>query len=258
MPNLSRDAAIAFADQLRLARHSALGDAQEFDEIIHAVERLGSYLTKEKFADLGVAGGLYKYEGALRDLASNSGLAYALDDQHTLTSFDRLYELVRIARNDAMHQGAFARHLTVHAIELAIILEDALTQLKNPVVGDFMVRNPVCAETWQPVGFIRQQMLANSYSCLPMQKGKQWYLISDAAIAIYLGARRDGRERRKLLASTLEEAFPKLDVKPIELKLDSTPLADALETLREAPVLLIYRARDQDALAGLLTAFDLL
>jgi hypothetical protein len=49
MPALSRAAAIAFADQLRLARHSALSDAEGFDAIIHTVERLGSYLTKEKF-----------------------------------------------------------------------------------------------------------------------------------------------------------------------------------------------------------------
>ena len=48
MPDLTRASAIAFADQLRLARHTALGDAEGFDEIIHAVERLGSYLTKEK------------------------------------------------------------------------------------------------------------------------------------------------------------------------------------------------------------------
>ena len=85
-----------------------------------------------------------------------------------------------------MHQGAFARHLTVHAIELAIVLEDALTQLKNPMVSNFMVRNPVCAEMWQPVGLIRQQMLVNSYSYLPVLRENHWYLISDADIAMYL------------------------------------------------------------------------
>jgi hypothetical protein len=151
MPDLSRAAAISFAGQLRLARHSALGDAEGFDEIIHTVERLGSYLTKEKFGDLGANGDLGKYTNALAKLASNSGLAHVPDHQELLTPFDRLYELVRMARNDAMHQGVFARHHTVHATELAIILEDALTQFKNPTVGDFMVRNPVCAEVWQPV-----------------------------------------------------------------------------------------------------------
>ena len=67
-------------------------------------------------------------------------------------------------RNDALHQGAFARHLTKHAIELAIVLEDVLSNDLDPVVTDFMLRNPVCGEPWQPIAFLRQQMLANSYS----------------------------------------------------------------------------------------------
>jgi hypothetical protein len=37
-----------------------------------------------------------------------------------------LYEELRQARSDAMHQGAHARILTDHAVELTIILEDAL------------------------------------------------------------------------------------------------------------------------------------
>jgi hypothetical protein len=258
MPDLSSAAAITFADQLRLARYSALGDAEEFDEIIHTVERLGSYLTKEKFGDRGKDGDLGKYRDALANLASRSGLAYVADHEQLLTPFDRLYELVRMARNDAMHQGAFARHLTVHAIELAIILEDALTQLRNPTVGDFMVRSPVCAELWQPIGFIRQQMLANSYSYLPVLKDRQWYLISDVAIAVYLGAEREGPERKRRLASTLDKAFSDVGVTQIEPKPDSTSLADALEALRHVPALLIYRASDKDNLAGILTAFDLL
>jgi hypothetical protein len=203
MPALTRAAAIAFADQLRLARHSALGDAEGFGEIIHTIERLGSYLTKEKYGDLGLNGDLGKYKAALAHFACKSGLAY--DDEQLLTPFNRLYELVRIARNDAMHQGAFARHLTMNATELAIILEDALKQFDNPTIADFMVRSPVCAEIWQPIGFIRQQMLANSYSQLPVLENKQWYLISDAAIAIYLGADRNGTQRKKRLAATLEK-----------------------------------------------------
>jgi hypothetical protein len=73
-----------------------------------------------------------------------------------------------------------------------------------------------------------------------------------------LGAERDGKERKKRLAATLEEAFSKIGVKAIEPQADSTSLADALEALRQVPVLLIYRPPDKDTLAGLLTAFDLL
>jgi hypothetical protein len=37
-------------------------------------------------------------------------------------------------------------------------------------------------------------MLANSYSYLPVLNNQQWYLISDAAVAIYLGAERDSKD----------------------------------------------------------------
>jgi hypothetical protein len=68
-----------------------------------------------------------------------------------------------------LHQGAFARRLTGHAIELSLVLEDALRRsLDSPVVGDYMVRGPICAEPWQPISFIRQRMLANSFSFLTL------------------------------------------------------------------------------------------
>src|ERR1700757_614277 len=81
-------------------------------------------------------------------------------------------------RNDALHQGAFARYLTKHAIELAILLEDALSNGLDPLAR----------ETWQPIAFLRQLMLANSYSYLPVfRNDNQWWIVSDAAIAAYLG-----------------------------------------------------------------------
>jgi hypothetical protein len=260
MPDLTKAARLTFADQLRFARHTALGDAEGFDEIVHAVERLGSYLTKERIGDVGDQGNLNKYQCALSELASSSGLASDVPSSFRglLTPFNQVYDLVRLARNDAMHQGAFARHLTVHAVELAIILEDALTQFESPMISDFMVRSPLCAELWQPVGFVRQQLLANSYSYLPVRKDQKWYLISDVAIAIYLGPVRDGKGRRKRLASTLADAFRPWDLRPVELKPESTLLEDALTALTRESVLLVHHSHDEHALAGLVTAFDLL
>jgi hypothetical protein len=70
-----------------------------------------------------------------------------------------------------------------------------------------MVRNPVYAEPWQPTGFIRQQMLANSYSYLPvLGDDGEWRIVSDAAIATFLGPERNSETRIKKLASTLREA----------------------------------------------------
>ena len=84
------------------------------------VERLGSFLY-EKVGDLG------KYKKHLEQLAIKSPLAWAVPQEcESHIPFSQLYDVVRIARNDALHQGAFARHLTTHAIEISIVLEDAL------------------------------------------------------------------------------------------------------------------------------------
>ena len=56
------------------------------------------------------------------------------------TSFCDLFDELKDARNDAVHQGAHARILTDHAVELAIILEDALMS-KFSRVSQFMVRD---------------------------------------------------------------------------------------------------------------------
>jgi len=81
MPDMTREPAIAFANQLRAARLAALGDAEAFDGIVHVVERLGSYLSKELLGDKGEYGTLYRYAGKLKDLAANSGMALKTPDQ---------------------------------------------------------------------------------------------------------------------------------------------------------------------------------
>ena len=144
---LKRPESLYFAGQLRSAREAALKDAEAFDGIVHAIERLGSYLL-EKEGDLG------KYREKLEPEARRSALAEALPCRYRslLTPFSDLYEIVRSARNDALHQGAVARHLTRHAIDLALILEDALRTFDEKLASDFMVRNPICVELWQPIG----------------------------------------------------------------------------------------------------------
>ena len=109
-----------FRDQLRKGRASALADTEGFGEILFALERPGSFLTGEVL-DLG------KYRERLVDRSGRSPLAMEIPIEHREfhTPFGTLFDLVREARNDALHQGAVARHLTVNAIILAIVLEDA-------------------------------------------------------------------------------------------------------------------------------------
>src|SRR5688572_16048276 len=123
---------LTFCGQLRQAREAAFRDSEAFDEVIHVVERLGSFLNEE-IGDLG------KYKEDIENSARLSALAEEIPAKWRgiHVPFSLLYDLVKDARNDALHQGAFARHLTGHAIELALVLEDALRRsLDSPVVGD--------------------------------------------------------------------------------------------------------------------------
>jgi hypothetical protein len=160
---MEREAALHFRNQFRQARALTLRDAEAFDEIIFVVERMGMFLTR-------TVGTLNGYKPALVTEAERSS-ALALEVPAPCAQlhipFPELYDLVQDGRNWAMHQGAFARHLTNHATKLAIVLEDGLMNGCDKV-RDFMVQNPVCAEMWQPLSFIRQRMLESSFSFLPV------------------------------------------------------------------------------------------
>ena len=125
----------------------------------------------------------------------------------------------QIRCNDALHQGAFARHLTIHAIDLALILEDALRSFEEPRVSDYMVRNPLFAELWQPIGFIRQQMLANSFSFLPVLKGKNCSFadsVHDSRLPTEIRG-EDGRHNQSYKKSVMTSVL-KLPRRPTEDK----------------------------------------
>jgi len=126
-----------FRDQLRIARASAFRDAEGFQEILFVIERLGFMLTNNPDAHT-----LEKYKAKIQKLSKNSVLAEEIPAswRHLHTPMSELYEIVRIARNDAVHQGALARHLTTHAVELALVLEDALMDGSNkPTVWFYVI-----------------------------------------------------------------------------------------------------------------------
>jgi predicted transcriptional regulator len=262
MPDLNKESARWFADQFRSARLAALSDGEAFDEIIHVIERLGSYLCREELAKSKDNGSLGSYRARLLVLVQSKGMAEESRPQfrNLITPFETLYNLVKDARNDALHQGAFARHLTKHAIELGIILEEVLSTYMDPVVADFMVRNPVCGEFWQPLAFVRQQMLANSFSYLPVSRhDNQWFIVSDTSIATFLGSDRKASTRTKRLAMTLKEAFSEkpdclTSAKTVD---ETTSLEQALDLLVDSHILLVQNPAGT-AVLGIVTAFDLL
>jgi CBS domain-containing protein len=239
-------------ESLRTARAAALSDAEGFPEVLFALERVGIALS-------GIVGALREYRTSLRELALRSPLATALTplQRHCHIDFDPLFEIVREARNDALHHGAFARHLTRHAVELCLLLEDGLMS-NATVVADFMVRDPVSAELWQPLSLIRQQMLANSFSYLPVHlKDGSWGLLADLAIARAVARSLGTGKRKEALASTLEEALANrsVEISAATVIFPSETVETALAKCDGRPLLV---ADGVGRLVGILTSFDLL
>ncbi|UUZ69400.1 hypothetical protein LP416_07855 [Polaromonas sp. P2-4] len=199
-PTLQWNERLHYRDRLRSARYAALADAEGFSEICFAIEALGLRLLGQK-AEMG------SYMDKVSDLARDSLVLSDLWRSFPgyFTRFDALYETVRIARNDAMHTGVYARHATSAAIELCIGLEEALMraqQIQRLSVADFMVKSAVVVESWQPVAHARQLMLTHSFSFLPVQLGG-WKLLSEISLAKFLSG---VRSKKKLLATTIEAA----------------------------------------------------
>ena len=252
---IPEEAAVHFRDALRASRASALRDSEAFDEILFAIERIGQFLNPK-------AQGLKAYEPQLKKIAHR---AFPADVERRLSpvllTFDRLYALVRTARNSAVHTGAFARHLTTHSIELAIRIEDGL-MAESDTVGDFMVRTVIVAEDWQPLSLVRQSMLTNSYSYLPIWIANggeaRWWLLSDQGLASFLRD-PDGKPSRKdRLALTLREAVGsgKLTLLEPKVSAPSYPVPRALAESRGLPILVTGEEPRQ--LLGIATPFDLL
>src|SRR5437660_2520050 len=116
---MEREVALFFRDQLKDARSFILRDSESYESVVQVLERLGRMFTTN-------GDGLDKFKPAIVSVADKSPLSNdvpaELPDYHI--SFDTLYELVRDARNAAVHEGALARHPTGHALEVALVLED--------------------------------------------------------------------------------------------------------------------------------------
>ncbi len=252
------EAAVYFLNRLRKARAVALRDAEAFQEIVFVLEGLGFFTTQG-----GVKGklGLGPYKDKIEELANQSWLSTNIPGLHRTwhSPFSELYDSVKVARNDAVHQGAFARHLTYHAIQLVLVLEDAFMSELN-IVSDYMVREPVCASLWQPISFVRQQMLANSFSYLPVQltetQSGDWHLIGDYHVAKYLRSAKSNNERNKRLAKTVNDAIKaELEIEAATCVQATTAVKDVISTFQGKPLLVLDK---HNLLVGILTSFDLL
>lgn len=254
-----------FLNELREARLNAQKDSESCDQLLFVFERLGAFR-------LGETATLGSYRSCLLALAQQSALGDGLRDAQKTwhSSAGILYELILEGRNDALHQGARARHLTEHCIELGLLFEDVLMNGDDPMatLRDIMVRSPIIAEPWQPVGFARQIMLTNSFSYLPIYtpEHNEWRLVSDAQIAAML-RRVTSEERGRLLATALEDPIlkeHKFKFEPATVERPNQKIASIASALLERPIVLVVDSDEKTALerckklVGIVTAFDIL
>ena len=206
---MDKKIALHFRDEFKNARDSALKDAEGYQQILFVLERVGAYLLKKK-------GNLGKYQPCISNLVKKYRPSFfgPSDDCHI--NFNRLYDMVRKGRNDALHQGAVARIMTSHSVQLSMMLEDTLMDVANSqTIGDYMVRNPVCACEWQPISFIRQIMLEHSFSHIPFFWQEKWHVVSDLDVA---KIHHKGKDK---LASTLKRCIETEDIEPQEARVVS-------------------------------------
>lgn len=250
---LTTEARLHFRDQLREARAAALRDAEGFQEILFAFERLGSHLwyqnppKKRKKHPTG----LDDYKEHILSIAGE-----VLHDR---------FDLIRAGRNDALHRGAVARNLTANLVELSLLVEEGLMSGNNQV-KHFMVKNPVCAQLWQSLSLIRETMLANQFTYLPVfvkEGGKSWQLVSDFKLAQYLrSGNPSSTEKKNRLARRLEEAAHGSGA--LELLLAGTVTENdsievALSRSEGRPVVVSTGESEfSEHLMGILTPFDVL
>ena len=250
---LSEEQKQFYRAQLRLARNAALADAEGFHVVIHTLELMGQQL-KRSIGDLG------KYKKKLKSVAGLSSLARKVDPTYHV-KFSTLYAELQRARNEAVHQGAYARILTDHAVDITIILEDALMS-EFSQVSQFMVRDVVEAKLWQPVSYVRQQMLKHSFSYLPIRHEETWKLIPEYSVAKYLRS-CSLKEREIRLATIIEDAIKENNVNdrlrllPAESMCPKKEINGILEYVSAEPILVVDPDRE-DELVGILTSSDIL
>jgi CBS domain-containing protein len=228
-----------------------LRDAEDYYDALRAIELLGA-------AETGRVGTLKSYKRPLMEIAKRSATFESARRDRTgrFTSPDRLYSLLEGARNEAMHHGAYARLLARHCVDFCLMLEDGLVS-NSDVIDDFIVREPVIAELWQPLSLVRQVMLRNSFTWLPIKnEDGLWQLIGDAGVARMLRGVPNSGARKDRLAMTVGEAIANREltlVEPLRVK-PGTPVSQILKSQDWNVVLVVLDGR----VIGMATPFDLL
>ena len=260
---MTPESALAFRNAFREARLKVLANAENYQELLFVLERLTMHLTGES---KGL--GKDKAKNCIMELVRQGALQGepAVSDVGELCASE-LYDLVRHARNDAMHEGAFARNLAVHLVQLSVTLEDALVnKAEGRKAKHYMMGQPVTAEPWEPIAFVRQKMLAHSFSHLPVRIDGCWKIVSDHGIAMYLWESDGGFTVKQKLQQRLDcavkgtlKAQCAIVVNPEALVCNVVKCHE--NNIRRGDPILVeaeIEGEDKTTLLGILTPFDLL
>lgn len=204
-----------------------------------------------------IGNGLKDYEEAIVALANHSG------DPTEGEEAARLFNVVRQARNKAVHDGAYARHLNSRLIDLLLILEEGIV-MNLDRVEDLMVRAPVFAESWHLVSHVRKMMLSNSFSWIPIYQetgaSGKWVLLDDASLMKWIRSEPRKSAQKARLALRVGEAISKhkLAVKGAHCCHGSSLISEIMSQMGEKPTLVTEEFDGRERLVGIVTAFDLL
>ncbi|WP_144011995.1 CBS domain-containing protein [Deinococcus sp. LM3] len=236
---LEEEEASYFLRVLRDARYAALADAENFRSVCFALEELGMRLRGENLRSLR------KYKTILQDIVPTK----------LKNEYSEIFDLVVSARNEAAHRGIFARNLASKSIRLSIIVEAGLQSMTTKV-KHIMSQNVIFAEKFYSLAKVREIMLENSFSYVPISLEDKYYLIPDFLIAQLW---HDKKSTDKLKYNTkIDDILDKKDLlKPIEL-LSNAKKSAALNPLLQAPALVFNGTHAERVVVGILSPFDLL
>ena len=237
----------------RQARVGLLDDAEAYLPVFVCLENLGRRLHEGGNAAPPFVNGLVE---PLVDFLAPFAYVF-LSASDSKNHVESLLKRLAHARNDAVHSGAYARHLGTGCLAVSLIAEEALSKNMN-TVSDFMAGDVAVAEGWQPLSFARQIMLKNSFTWLPVYFDKKWQLLSAQAVLKALG-QSQGNERARVLNTSIDELMSSgnLELCPAT-KIKNHESADAARKIlsdNSEPLLVIDAAGH---LVGIVMAFDLL
>lgn len=172
---MSKEEWLYWLGSFKSVRCSSINDAENWQDLIFVIERFGNFISP-------AGNGLGGYERAIACSLSGVDLG--------------LYKAVRVARNDAVHQGFQARHLAKNAVRLVHNFEQEimgkLIEMSGGVKAEYlMTGSPFVAHGWHGLEMIRNVMATNGYSRVPLFQDGNYKWVTDEQVATFWYCKKD-------------------------------------------------------------------